>query len=104
VLSSTCSRTYNTSVPQLSCVNIVARTLFITFVHDLFDYASQVEEVYNDGLTAAQQLLQQAEQSGDASSSLIPSKKDKKLKPSDDQFKIDYLHHLTLARLVCSAL
>jgi hypothetical protein len=59
----------------------------------------QVEEVYNDGLTAAQQLLQQAEQQADTA---IPSQKAKKLKPSDEQFKIDYLQHLTLARLVFS--
>jgi hypothetical protein len=62
----------------------------------------QAEEVYSDGLTAAQQLAQQAEQQTDTA--LPTTQKAKKLKPSDDQFKIDYLQHLTLARLVLSAI
>jgi hypothetical protein len=61
----------------------------------------QAEEVYSDGLTAAQQLAQQAEQQTDTA--LPTTQKAKKLKPSDEQFKIDYLQHLTLARLVLSA-
>eukprot|EP00953_Heterococcus_sp_UTEX-ZZ885_P022805 12590-Heterococcus_DN1.PRE.3 len=57
----------------------------------------EAEEVYSDGLTAAQQLAQQAEQQTDTA--LPTTQKAKKLKPSDDQFKIEYLQHLTLASI-----